>query len=182
MNFTPISDACFSECGKYRHWLMRQWGPPESGIMGCFVGKNPSVAGRENNDATMHREIAFAKSWGWRGLLKVNLFDWIATDSDELINLGSKAVSEDGLVVDVIGYIKRFDCRQVVCVWGTHSNRGLRQLIQERGQLMERKLKEAGLPPYALVINRGDGTPKHTLYLNPTLKPELIEILRKRVQ
>jgi hypothetical protein len=63
--------------------LERIWDP--KGTIGIFVGANPGQADAVTNDATVRKYIGFAQRWGWGGFLAVNLFQWVATDMQELI-------------------------------------------------------------------------------------------------
>lgn len=167
-----IRTALFSEDKKYRHMLGRLWYPDAlDKPLGCFIEKNPSSADAFTDDPTMIKNINYGISWGWRGLLQLNMFDYIATDSTELVRIGdSVAVSEKGLVSCLVEVITLHGCTPVVCSWGTHTNRSLRERIQSRGEMIVRKLIEAGIEPMCLQVNK-DGTPSHTLYLPGKLKP-----------
>ena len=78
-------DAVFSDCGRYRHQLSRDWTPagqvPKSVL---FVGLNPSVAGADVSDPTCHRELMFAQDWGFTRYLKANILDWRATSPRDI--------------------------------------------------------------------------------------------------
>jgi hypothetical protein len=139
--------------------------------MGCIIEKNPSKADARRDDPTMTKNIRFGQAWGWRGLLQQNLSDYIATDASELCQISDSLwVSDKNLAWNIIERIREFGCTQVVCAWGTHSNRRLQQRIIDRGDMLVRRLIENNLWPLCLKIN-GDGTPSHTLYLNSKLKP-----------
>ena len=72
--------ATFSACGRYRHSLSRDWtAPGEAPRTILFVGLNPSVADADASDPTCHRELTFARAWGYTRYLKANLLDWRAT-------------------------------------------------------------------------------------------------------
>lgn len=77
--------ATFSPCGRYRQALMRDWTPegvaPRAVL---FVGMNPSVATADASDPTCHRELTFARDWGYTRYLKGNVLDWRATAPRDL--------------------------------------------------------------------------------------------------
>jgi hypothetical protein len=77
--------ATFSECGRYRQALTRDWTPegarPRTVL---FVGMNPSVADADASDPTCHRELSFARDWGYTRYLKGNVLDWRATSPRDL--------------------------------------------------------------------------------------------------
>lgn len=78
-------DAEFSDCGRYRPWLSRDW--TQSGAAAraiLFVGLNPSVAGADVSDPTCHREYMFARDWGYTRYLKANVMDWRATSPTDI--------------------------------------------------------------------------------------------------
>ncbi|MBC7132280.1 MAG: DUF1643 domain-containing protein [Roseovarius sp.] len=77
--------ATFSACGRYRQSLGRDWTPeghaPRTVL---FVGMNPSVADAAASDPTCHRELTFARDWGFTRYLKGNVLDWRATSPRDL--------------------------------------------------------------------------------------------------
>ena len=75
MNKIPhiIKRASISGCGTYRHWLTRQWGPNRSSRV-CWIMLNPSTADHQKDDPTLLRIIKFSQSWGYDGLIVVNLY------------------------------------------------------------------------------------------------------------
>ena len=78
-------EAAFSDCGRYRQKLIRDWTPPgERPRAVLFVGMNPSVADAEASDPACHRELTFARDWGFSRYLKGNVLDWRATSPRDL--------------------------------------------------------------------------------------------------
>lgn len=65
------SRAEFSECGRYRYLLQRQWGDE---AICLFVGLNPSTATADSDDATIRKCVALARTWGFSGMTMANLF------------------------------------------------------------------------------------------------------------
>lgn len=77
--------AAFSECGRYRQALTRDWTPLGAAPRAVlFVGMNPSVASAEYSDPTCHRELVFARDWGFTRYLKGNVLDWRATSPKDI--------------------------------------------------------------------------------------------------
>ena len=74
--------AILSTCGTYRFRLERDIGP--TGPVVALFGVNPSTADATINDATIRKEIGFAKRYGWRKIIKGNLHPFRATDVKEL--------------------------------------------------------------------------------------------------
>ncbi|MEM6578521.1 MAG: DUF1643 domain-containing protein [Pseudomonadota bacterium] len=77
--------ARFSDCGRYRQTLERDWSS-EEGVPRAvlFVGMNPSVADADVSDPTCHRELTFARDWGYSIYLKGNVLDWRATSPKDI--------------------------------------------------------------------------------------------------
>lgn len=91
-------DAEFSEDRTERLWLSRK--VAESGPVGLIIGLNPSTAGATEDDHTITKEKEFARSWGWGGFWKGNLFTRIETYSQNLKNMTYReACGEHGTVV-----------------------------------------------------------------------------------
>lgn len=132
--------------------------------MVTFCGLNPSTADAERDDPTMRREIAFAKSWGFGGLWKVNAYDFRATEPKELRRTQHPAspmcwpwVADAALASDLF-----------VCCWGTHIN----EAIFGRQEWMQAKLLDLGVSLYFLRLTQANH-PSHTLYLPSNLQPIL---------
>jgi hypothetical protein len=166
-----IKTAEFSADRKYRYALMRIWEPESTAPLLGLIGKNPSVADAERDDPTIGKEIALGKRLGCRGLLKLNMYDYIATDADELLKLSdSLRLSPEGMVSKLIHRLLEHGCKPVICCWGTHANRGLKDAILNRGDHIRRALVTAGIEPMCLKRNN-DGTPAHPLHLPTNLEP-----------
>lgn len=86
--------AAYSPCGRYRQTLSRDWTPVGLAARTVlFVGMNPSVASAEVSDPTCHRELTFARDWGYTRYLKGNMLDWRATSPRDLPADASEACS-----------------------------------------------------------------------------------------
>jgi hypothetical protein len=93
-----VGGATFSPCGRYRQALTRDWTP--EGIAPravLFIGMNPSVASAEVSDPTCHRELMFARDWGFTRYLKGNVLDWRATSPKDLPHDPDTAASPENL-------------------------------------------------------------------------------------
>jgi hypothetical protein len=153
-----LSKAIFSDCRKYRYMLTRQWDSSKRYIV--FVGLNPSTADETLDDPTIRREIAFAKSWGFGGLIKVNLFAYRATDP---VNM---KCTEDSIGPDNTMWLKeivKYSDTIVMC-WGsqgTYMNRGdsVKKMFQANFSGM--------INLYHLGLTK-NLQPKHPLYLKST--------------
>jgi Protein of unknown function (DUF1643) len=65
------SGAIFDLTNRYRYVLWRTWDRHAPVV--TFVMLNPSAADAGNDDPTIRRCVAFARGWGFGGVLVVNL-------------------------------------------------------------------------------------------------------------
>jgi len=149
--------ATFSDCGRYRQSLSRDWagpGQPARSIM--FLGMNPSTAGAEVSDPTCHREVGFAKRWGFNRYLKGNMLDWRATSPKDIphqLDLACSAANIPAIVA------MADEAEIVVMAYGK---------LHKRYQPVINAIFDAviasGKPLHCLGVNK-DGSAKHPLYL-----------------
>jgi len=151
--------ALLSACGTFRYRLTRSWGP---GNQVVFIGLNPSTADAAHDDPTIRRCSAFARSWGFDGLIMLNAWAFRSTQPRELL-----------LTPDPNGprnnHIIRQTCRTaslVVAAWGNHCP------PDRQAQL----LKLTG--PLHCIAQNSNGQPAHPLYLKSTLHPQPWSALR----
>lgn len=148
--------AIFSACGQYRMRLDRM--VSDEGIVVALPAVNPSTANATDNDATIRKDIGFAKILGWRRIIKVNKFAFCATDIKEL----RRAV--DPIGPDNDRYLaEAFDeADMIVPCWGplTKLPKHLRRRWLEVLRIMERSGK-----PIMCLGTANDGQPRHTLML-----------------
>ena len=155
--------ASFSECGRYRHFLTRDWTPDGRAPKAIlFVGLNPSVAGADVSDPTCHRELTFARDWGFTRYLKANVLDWRATSPRDIPHDPNLAASP-------------------------HNLRAMTALTEQAGTLVMASgkihpryaevqdavltiLRRSGKPLLCLGHNK-DGSAKHPLYIRRDTKP-----------
>ncbi|WP_371225195.1 DUF1643 domain-containing protein [Roseovarius sp. 2305UL8-3] len=152
-----IGGATFSECGRYRQALTRDWTPkgtPPRAIL--FIGMNPSVAGAEVSDPTCHRELMFARDWGFTRYLKGNVLDWRATSPKDLPVDPGEANSPANLTA-----LQEMaaEAETVVMAYGKLHAR-YQPVI---GQVID-AMEALGKPLTCLGLNK-DGSAKHPLYL-----------------
>lgn len=152
-----IGGATFSECGRYRQALTRDWTP--EGAMPktvLFVGMNPSVADAFASDPTCHRELMFARDWGYTRYLKGNVLDWRATSPKDLPDDPELACSPANIPALVA--MSR-DSDMVVMAFGRlHKRFGatVRDAVAQ--------IKATGIALKCFGLNQ-DGSAKHPLYL-----------------
>jgi len=161
-------DAAISADGRYRWSLSRHWGPIESIGRRDWVGwimLNPSTADGETDDNTIRQCIAFSRQLGGSGLAVMNLFNFRATDPEDL----KKATDP----IAPVGQIEHCNqlildlwevCPIVIAAWGTHGcylgrDRQVYDLVTRAG----RKLLCMGFTQ--------SGRPRHPLYLPHATRP-----------
>ena len=148
------SGAIFSPCRTWRYVLWRTWDKSQAPVM--FIGLNPSTADESEDDPTIRRCIGFAKSWGYGGLLMLNIFAFRATLPEDMRKADDPVGPENNT------YLKQYasEAGIVVAAWGCngmHFNR-------------EPEVKEMIQPLYCLGVTQA-GHPKHPLYLRGDLTP-----------
>jgi hypothetical protein len=154
--------ACFSSCGLHRYTLWRRFAEfCELSDMVAFIGLNPSTADERVNDPTVNRCINFAKRWGFRGMIMLNIFAYRSTDPRRLRTVLNPYGPENDCALKHV--VSR--AGKTVCAWGTHG-----ELLQ-RGAEVERMLFD--LPGFDLgrrkLFHLGltkHGFPRHPLYVH----------------
>lgn len=150
-------EAQFSPCGRYRQTLVRDWTPagtvPRAVV---FVGMNPSVADAAVSDPTCHRELGFARRWGFTRYLKANMLDWRATSPRDLPADPGLAASPANLPAILA---LAAEAEQVVLAYGKLAPR----YAPVVATTLE-ALRATGKPLFCLGRN-ADGSAKHPLYL-----------------
>ena len=156
-------EAIISPSGKFRYSLVREWDTELPSIM--FLMLNPSIADGTINDPTVNKCIKYAQSWGYGCLFIGNLFSYISTDPQGLLNENNPTGGWRNL--DEINAMAKL-CDKVLCCWG-HSDI-ISQLdpnleyVKNVTRIIKDKL-------YYLEMSVDCITPKHPLYLNASLQP-----------
>ncbi|MBE0453362.1 DUF1643 domain-containing protein [Roseovarius autotrophicus] len=148
--------ATFSPCGRYRQTLSRDWttqGVTPRAVL--FVGMNPSVASAEVSDPTCHRELTFARDWGFTRYLKGNVLDWRATAPHDLP--GPDLACSPANIPALVAMAHEADL--IVMAYGKLHTRYAG--IVRAATLA---LTETGRPLRCFGLNK-DGSAKHPLYL-----------------
>lgn len=147
----------YSECGKYRYTLHRQW----SGINNravLFLLLNPSTATDEQDDPTIRRCTGYAKSWGFGRMMIGNICAYRST-----CPLSMK-LAEDPVGVCNDQYLESMasEASLIVAGWGnhgTHLGRAASVRKMFRGRLHYLRLTKIGEPSHPLYLP-GSLTPK----------------------
>ena len=149
--------ATFSDCGRYRHALTRDWTTQNTAprtIM--FVGQNPSVASAEVSDPTCNKEVRFAKRWGYTRYVKTNILDWRATNPKDVPHDPDIACSSANLTV-ILREAEQAD--EILLAFG--------RLHKRYDEVIARTLyalRDTDKPLSCLKLNK-DGSAQHPLYI-----------------
>ena len=149
--------ATFSPCRRYRYVLWREWDPRLPTVV--FCGLNPSTADEHENDATIRREINFARDWRFGRLIKVNAYGWCATDPRAML-AQPDPFGPDNLET-VLYWATR--CKLFVAAWGNN----IRAVDAYR---LRARLRDAGARIHVLRLTK-QGNPHHPLRLPRVLRP-----------
>lgn len=146
-----------SPCNSYRYALWREWSdePPV-----LFVMLNPSTADASQDDPTIRRCTAFARQWGYGGLIVANLFAW-RSPYPALLR-GTKdpiGPSNDHWLKKLVN-----QSSAVVGAWGNHGN------YLQRGQAVA-----AMIPDLLCLGITKQGQPRHPLYVPGATQPTPME-------
>lgn len=144
--------ALFSYDKKSRHVLWRNWNLDLPKVM--FIGLNPSTANETNDDQTIKRCIAFAKSWGFGGMIMMNLYSHVSTNPDDLITSGENLEQTNEWLLE-----RASKCEKVVFACGAFKKH--KQRLEQVLELFPER--------YCIDISK-DGFPKHPCRLNGSLK------------
>ena len=153
--------ATISRCKKYRYVLTRVWDKTKPAIVFCLL--NPSTADHNQDDPTIRRCIQYAKSWGFGGLVILNLYAFRSTDPKGLRYLGFDGVGPYQYyywhyVLDRCGE------PYVLCAWGSQHD------YEWQAMRFMKMLILKGIRAKCLRMTK-NGYPAHPLYLPGNLKP-----------
>lgn len=150
-------DAVFAgERDIYRTVLRRWEGDafPQRFVMS--IGMNPSTADAHVNDSTLIRDWSFAKSWGYNGLVKVNVSAYRLTDSKRLKQQADLLDYEGNLPA----IVEHADRAALIVVAHGVLPRPMRPLA---GRIVS-ELRRRGCALWCFA-KTADGSPKHSLYV-----------------
>lgn len=155
MIHTVVGGAQFSEDGRYRYLLTRQWDVTTEPRRCVFVMLNPSTADGYQDDPTIRRCMGFARREGCDELTVVNLYALRATRPVHLWEAADPVGPDnDRWLCDVTLEISYDDPTLVVAAWGVHA----------KPDRVKRALELIELPISCLGHTK-DGSPRHPLYL-----------------
>lgn len=158
-----VGGAGFSACGRYRQSLLRDWtAPGQAARTILFIGQNPSVADVDISDPTCHKELMFARRWGFTRYLKGNVLDWRATSPKDVPRDIDRARSLENLpaLLDMAA-----ESETIVLAYGKLHKR-FDAIVEDTILAM----RATGKPLLCLGLNL-DGSAKHPLYLRNDTEP-----------
>ena len=150
---TPIGAAYIE--GVYRYTLLRRWNESEPNVL--IIALNPSTATAINDDPTVRRCIAYARSWGFGSVTIGNLFAYRATDPQRLF----RARDPVGPKKDEFLRAMAAKASIVVSAWG---NRGV--------YLGRAEVVQAMFPRLHCMRLTRERQPGHPLFLPKSLQPQ----------
>ena len=173
--------AAFSSSGRYRWLLGRSWptcashvaaDPARHGLI--FCGLNPSTADASRDDPTLRRLSAFARQWGYRRLVVVNLFALITPSPATLRRHQRPVGPANEAVLD--HWLKKWSLCSHWDLWfGWGANGCLRDrdrwLLDRAEALVVQRHKTGGMGAFCLGRTRA-GHPRHPLYLPAAAQPQ----------
>jgi len=152
--------AVLSADGAYRYELWRIWEP--RGPLCGWVMLNPSTADAHRDDPTTRRCVRGCQSWGYGGLVIVNLYALRATDPARLRHHPDPVGPHNDHHI----HTTATQATSLVCAWGTHP------LATHRAAAVLTLLHRAA--PNTLLRCLGTthtGAPRHPLYTPRTATP-----------
>lgn len=151
--------AVFSGDGRYRYRLERNLektiGEPVASSTILWVMLNPSLAGADEDDATIRKVKGFSSRWGYRRIVVVNLFTLITPYPIELaLDLELNGPQADKVFADAISEADR-----IVCAWGNPPSKKV-GVAARTADLWSVMTERHDFPFWCLGRN-ASGTPKH---------------------
>lgn len=157
--------AEFSECGRYRLWLSRDWSwqrlTDGRNQFALWIGMNPSVAEADVDDPTIRREMAFTRAAGLQTYVKCNVMDYRATDPKALLSIAPRS---DKNIECIVGMASSPRCSRIIAAWGA-----LPKPLRRYADDVVTALR--GKQLYCLG-RTANGSPRHPLYLPGTAQLE----------
>ncbi|MCE2516245.1 MAG: DUF1643 domain-containing protein [Alphaproteobacteria bacterium] len=175
--------ATFSDCGKYRYRLDRDWSDmlTDNPRRALWIMLNPSTADASEDDPTIRRIINFSKREGCSALTVLNLSPRIATDPAELAGL-----TDDELMGDADQYYSKMDdvfdpelSPLIICAWGAtaYNKKTLKPWANKGYGILFSHLSRKASQKLLCLGHTKDGAPRHPLYVDA--EQPLLELARR---
>lgn len=146
------TEAFLSSCRSFRYWLTRVW--DEQLPILAVIGVNPSTADEKEDDATIRKDMGFARRLGYGGILKLNVGAFRSTDPTNW-RKAADPIGPLNTAAHVRGYADEFSVQRVAVAWGKNGSYAPAQCAA---------ICKAFPELWCWGRNR-DGTPRHTLML-----------------
>ena len=146
--------ALFSDDFLYRYVLAVTWDNRKPYC--CFIMLNPSIADHEISDPTVTRCVVRAKEWGYGGLVVLNIFALRSTNPKALYTCSDPIGPENDAAITRMAK----HAGMVMLGYGVHGK------LFNRGTQVLQLLRESGVQPMVLKLNKDGKTPAHPLYLS----------------
>lgn len=157
-NLFDDNGASFSDCKRYRYCLWRIWDKELPRVM--FVGLNPSTANETEPDATIRRVVSFAKKWGYGGVYMLNVFPYVSTDPDDMVDFyNTNYHLEEAEKNDKWLWKIGNEVTEIILAWGNFD------VAKVKGEDISRCFKNANC-----LIKNKNGSPRHPLYVPLSVK------------
>jgi hypothetical protein len=148
--------AAESRDGRHRYVLWRDLGVGEGSV--CFLMLNPSTASGTKDDPTIRKCCCFAKRWGYRFVVVVNLFTWRATYPSDLADAVRECEDVTEMADLAIAWASE-SCDLLMAAWGANGADHRLRVMQ-----VEELLAGRAVHRFALLTKSGD--PRHPLMLS----------------
>jgi len=162
------SDAVFDPTRKYRFSLWRRFEENcATSEMCAFIGLNGSKADEIKNDRTVARCINFAKAWGFKGYVMLNIFGYMATKPLEMFKQADPVGCWNDYALQIVPAI----VGRTVCAWGANAVHRKLGMNANRPAMVRTWLRDYS-NIYYLRMTKG-GHPEHPLYVPAATEPQL---------
>ena len=145
-----FSGAVLDHDRRHRFLLWRFWNDKPRML---FVGLNPSTANELQDDPTVRRLCAFAKTWGYGGIYVCNVFSQITPNPKELLPETATHAADSHAIQMAIDLTDL-----AVCGWGDGIEKA------PYGRARANNIRTYIKTPMCFGLT-GKGNPKHPLYL-----------------
>ena len=158
--------ALFCGCRAYRYSLTRRWG---TGPFLPWIMLNPSTADALKNDPTISRVMAFARAWGYGGIVVINLFALRSPDPRVLKTHPDPAGPfNDSAILGACG-----PGAVIVAAWGAHGG------LHDRDRAVTTLMSSYGTALWCLGLTKG-GFPVHPLARGKARIPDDAQLIPYR--
>lgn len=155
------ADATLSPCRKYRYSLHRDWFPKSGNGSVLWIMLNPSTADADEDDPTIRKCQKFARTWGYDGIIVVNLFAYRTPHPEDLRMVDAVGPGNDAVLAAFFG---AESVGLVVAAWGAYSH------LRNRDAAVIALAGRVHRPLHALKLTK-NGKPWHPLYVPNGTEP-----------